>query len=276
MEKIHWRNLELKDCPFFLSIRQYEPGERFILHNHDFCELMMIRSGSGRQILNTRPGKLGAGDLFFIRPEDSHSFKAGIDGLELFNCAFPETYPADIEKQYFTEEQGYFRNTGTYPQHIRLAGPIQESIAEQYLSLATQERSRFSIDLFLMTIYHRLRSPAPGITASGASDWLIRALKGMQSLENLRQGTSRLVQLSGRSREHVSRETRKYTGVSPSEYVLNLKLTRATDMLSSIGKPVTEVAFECGFENLSYFHRCFRKRFGISPLQYRKLHQSVI
>ena len=62
------------------------------------------------------------------------------------------------------------------------------------------------------------------------------------------------------------------TGASLSERVLELRLQKARRMLSDRRNDhlkVSEIAFACGFNETSYFNRCFRRRFGDTPLNYR-------
>jgi AraC-like DNA-binding protein len=41
-------------------------------------------------------------------------------------------------------------------------------------------------------------------------------------------------------------------------------------------KKIIEIAFDCGYENLSHFHLVFRRRFGVAPRGYRRQHQSLL
>src|SRR5262249_38776730 len=55
-------------------------------------------------------------------------------------------------------------------------------------------------------------------------------------------------------------------GASFSVRVNELRLRKAADLLSrGKGRRISDVAFECGFNDLSYFNRCFRRRFGLTP-----------
>lgn len=61
-------------------------------------------------------------------------------------------------------------------------------------------------------------------------------------------------------------------GTTFSEYVLTQRLDRACSMVSDEGNAkltITDIAMRCGFGDLSYFNRCFRKRFGVSPKCFR-------
>ena len=55
---------------------------------------------------------------------------------------------------------------------------------------------------------------------------------------------------------------RTYLGDVRSEYAANL--------IKTTGKSLTEIAYECGYENLNTFCRCFKKKFGATPSEYRK------
>ncbi|NGP75475.1 helix-turn-helix domain-containing protein [Balneolaceae bacterium YR4-1] len=67
------------------------------------------------------------------------------------------------------------------------------------------------------------------------------------------------------------RKVKSITGYSPVEYIRNLQLQKAVDLLSKNYGNVSEVAYESGFNNLSYFSKCFREKFGVNPARYSKL-----
>ncbi|MFR2336319.1 MAG: helix-turn-helix domain-containing protein, partial [Waltera sp.] len=55
-----------------------------------------------------------------------------------------------------------------------------------------------------------------------------------------------------------------------TQYLMHLRLTHACHLLESTSLPVTEVALQSGFSNVSHFIRSFHASFRMSPLQYRK------
>jgi AraC-like DNA-binding protein len=56
------------------------------------------------------------------------------------------------------------------------------------------------------------------------------------------------------------------------EYLNNLRLEKAAEKLRMNSAAITDVAMTCGFNNVTYFNRLFRKKYGMSPGQYKKLH----
>jgi transcriptional regulator GlxA family with amidase domain len=68
----------------------------------------------------------------------------------------------------------------------------------------------------------------------------------------------------------LHRHFRAALGASPIEYLVRTRIRHARDLLQQTDLPVTEIAFECGFESADYFSRCFRNSTGLSPRAYRK------
>lgn len=72
----------------------------------------------------------------------------------------------------------------------------------------------------------------------------------------------------GMSRTQLFRKIQALTGFSASEFMRVVRLNRAAEMLKNKTGSVSEVAYRVGFNNLSYFARCFKARFGTTPGNY--------
>ena len=77
-----------------------------------------------------------------------------------------------------------------------------------------------------------------------------------------------LAQKIGLSRMHLFRKIKALTDLSASQFVLVIRLKRAAQLLAEKAGTVTEIAYQVGFDNPSYFSACFRKQFGVRPSQY--------
>lgn len=63
---------------------------------------------------------------------------------------------------------------------------------------------------------------------------------------------------------------KRYIGQTFTEYVNSLRLDKAALLLTSTTEPACDIAYDCGFANVSYFHRLFSNKYGMSPCAYRK------
>jgi AraC-like DNA-binding protein len=63
---------------------------------------------------------------------------------------------------------------------------------------------------------------------------------------------------------------KKYTGVPPVQYHLDLKILRAKEMLLYDDKSIKEISYDLGFQSIYYFSRIFKNKQGVSPSEMRK------
>src|SRR5271163_4740621 len=78
-----------------------------------------------------------------------------------------------------------------------------------------------------------------------------------------------LAEESGYSRAHFLRMFRAATGLTPHQYVLDLRLRRAQDRLRQKGSSIIDVAVSCGFSSQSHMTNVFRQRLEMTPGEFR-------
>ena len=68
----------------------------------------------------------------------------------------------------------------------------------------------------------------------------------------------------------LQRAFAKHFGMSPKQYLIQLRMNRALELLTENELSVKEISFVCGFTDEKYFSRAFKKKYGCSPSQFRK------
>ena len=66
---------------------------------------------------------------------------------------------------------------------------------------------------------------------------------------------------------------KEHTGLAPNQYLLEVRIRKARELLTNTTLTVTAIAEETGFKSSFYFSRFFKKRAGLSPRQYREKFQ---
>lgn len=74
------------------------------------------------------------------------------------------------------------------------------------------------------------------------------------------------------SKEYIIRLFKRTAGVSPYQYYLTVRLGRACDMLKKSEYSIVQIAEKSGYGTAASFSKVFKKKFGISPAEYRKLY----
>ena len=69
---------------------------------------------------------------------------------------------------------------------------------------------------------------------------------------------------------------KKHTGQTFTEYINSLRLEKAALLLTSTTDPACDIAYDCGFTSVPYFHRLFSRNYGMSPSNYRKKYSAAI
>lgn len=102
-------------------------------------------------------------------------------------------------------------------------------------------------------------------------EWIEKAITFVE--QNLANESYSVEQLSAdlcMSRMTFYRKIQSMTGQKPSEFIRSIRLRRAAVMLKEGALTVTEISYATGFSSVSYFSRCFRTMFGVSPTQFGK------
>jgi len=92
-----------------------------------------------------------------------------------------------------------------------------------------------------------------------------------QNLDNPEFDVNMFARAMNAGRTKLFLKIKGITGLTPNDFILNIRLKRAQILLKQMDtKTVSEIAYEAGFNSPSYFIKCFRRFFGITPAQYQK------
>lgn len=76
------------------------------------------------------------------------------------------------------------------------------------------------------------------------------------------------------NRSYFSKLFKESMGCPPQEFLIRMRLTKATELMKSSGAAIGEIAAQCGYPNQLHFSRAFKKRYGIPPREWRN--QNVV
>jgi AraC family transcriptional regulator len=132
------------------------------------------------------------------------------------------------------------------------------------------EEIAFALAGAVIGIVADVRGGDGGATAADR-ERVARVLGAMQSDHARAYPLAGLARIAGLSRYHFLRTFARVTGVTPHQWLLRARLRDAAERLVTSSAPVTEIALDAGFDDLSNFVRTFRAEFGVPPRRYRSM-----
>jgi AraC-like DNA-binding protein len=276
--------LRLRSEDFFsgelpIAVLPREPQPLYPPHSHDFHELVMVTAGSGEHATERGSHKLMAGDVFLVRRERVHSYTA-IAGLQLINILYDPERLLPVELRESLEPLDIVRSGR--PLRLDPANLLEAmAVAEQLR--AELSGDRFGRKVAVVAAFHSLMvrlvrfSRASLPAEQGAAGYRIaRVIHYLEEHFAEPLDLAQLAKKGGMSVSHLVRSFRQYTGRPPVQYLLDVRIRNASQLLVSSDWNITEIALRCGFSDGNYFTRQFRRRVKLNPTEYRRLHRQMI
>lgn len=258
----------------------YIYNENSELHYHDnFYEIFLVLAPSIVHIINDSRKTLTRGTLVFVRKEDIHGFEYDASKEPSFvNLTFPESILKDLFSYLSDGYPSKELLSVSEPPSIVISETDIDWIFKQLEKLNSTMASdipqlKYHCRVFLFRLFTRyfFRSATHGqIASENVPHWLYTLDKEMQKLKNFSQGIDHMVIMSGKSREYLGRMLKQYYGKTITEYINDLRLNYWANVLANSDMPILDICYECGFQNVSWAYTLFKKKYGISPLKYRK------
>lgn len=90
-----------------------------------------------------------------------------------------------------------------------------------------------------------------------------------QNMGNADYTVDQLARDVAMSRASLYKKTSVMLGITPNDFLRNMRLKRAAELLTQTNEPVGQVALAVGFQTARYFSQCFRQMFGMTLTEYR-------
>lgn len=253
------------------------------IHNHSVYELNFVENAKGvRRIVGDSQEVIGDYDLCLITsPDLEHVWEQN-------ECHSDDIREITVQFDFSMSDETLF-GRNPYASITRmmqeakkgLSFPLQ-AIMKVYGMLDTLSSVKdgfYAVQQFLTILYELSRCENARTLASSSyakvtvEDDSRRILKvknfiSKNYMDELR--LPELASLAGMSSSAFSRFFKLHTGRNISEYIIDLRLGYAARMLVDTAKSISEIGFDCGFNNLSNFNRIFKKKKGCTPSEFRE------
>lgn len=272
------------DNPGIFVMRRRNVVESHRMHRHTFFEIVLVCSGYGSHVTDGGEYPLRQGNVFLVKPGGAHGYR-NRKGVEIVNILYaPSRLTIDLSRM--TECVGYqaffqtspnlsdefrFRNGLTLnPERMAAVNALAREMEVE------QQQARPGWQVAVTAAFARLVLLISRTIADaeyGEYDEMIRINRILQYIachchEPLR--ISQIAKDAGLSVRTLERLFRYSLSTSPGAYLNDVRLAKASELLVSSNRPISEIAFATGFRDSNYLAKLFTRRFGMSPRAYRR------
>ena len=254
-------------------------------HGHDYIELAYVISGKLVHYIDDMRVELGKGDFIFLNYDDIHQYKL-LSGKSAYiiNCAFLPRFlnPSLDNCRDFNEV------LSSHPFYF-MKGMLLENPSRHVFKDDKNKKIRNLLEDMIKE-YDSGDVDNAEILRSHLKEIIIRAMRQIVSTKNTvrnelvlkamqygeenlkRHGLSinEFAEKNGVSRQYISRKFKEVTGGTFGDYLRYLRINLCLEMLSSVDRPITEIAEEVGYKDMNTFYDHFRKEVGKTPNEYKK------
>ena len=270
---------------------RFPEGRRIVLHRHpcgvgvsvnsrEYVELVYMCRGDSRHRIGTMDVTLAEGELLLLgqnTPQEllpledsalavSFFIKPELFGDILTFLGTEETPLREFVLRCLGQETPY----GYLHFHVSDVKPIQNLMENLLLHLLEHPYSRWAIPMYTVgLLFVQLLEESDRLTMGIREQQAILGV--LRYLETNYAGGS-LTDAAAMLHCDVawlSREIKRRTGRTYTELLQERRLRQAAWLLEHTRQRISDIALSVGYENVSYFHRIFQKRFGLSPKKYR-------
>lgn len=221
--------------------------------------ILLVLDGTAKVLHNNKYHTLSGGNLVIYAPDNEQFYSFENNSTTLW-CHFGGTVTDEIFESCGIASGVYFLNPDKR---------ITESFTALIRNFHLPSREKFSNVSLLELIYNiseSIRTPSN----TGKDDMVSPILTYINANYNKHITLDELAKKAGYSKSRFSHIFSETTGTTPIKYQNDIRLKTACELLTS-GISVSETAFSCGFSDALYFSRIFKKKYGLSPNEFKSL-----
>ncbi len=264
-----------------ITVRPHTRFVHFPRHTHDYVEAIYMCMGKTTHYINGNEVILKSGELLFLSQNaEQEILPAGTEDLAVNFIILPEFF--DTAVMMMGDEETPLRkflvdcmknnseNAGYLHFKVSDIVPVQNLIENLLWSLLHKNTNRRRIIQNTMgLLFLHLMDYTEWLEYGDNRDEAI--IKALSYIEN-NYASASLTELARRQHYDFawySREIKKKTGSTFTELVQQKRLSQAAFMLKNTDINIADIAIKTGYDNISYFHRIFKEKFGLTPHEYR-------
>lgn len=271
-------NLKSKRLADVFRFISFYPGETYGPHKHLRIEINYVKKGNCILRLDNESVTFREGEIMIITSDISHLFEAGPEGTTLMQLEFlPEIFShfslnaeagansgAPTSVFLFSEENRLIKIVN----NVRIMRVVQRIVNEleakspyyQYLVVM------YYAELLILIYRYMDEAYLPICT----NESLKKAIAYIRLNYHLDISITNVAEYTGISERYLRGLFSQHLNLSPLDYLNQIRINKAVELLRNTEMSIKEVCFQCGFQSPQYFSRIFKQQMGVTPREMTK------
>ena len=249
-----------------------------VLHSHDYFEIIIATKGVVTNNYLDKTTVLNVRDVILIKPNMQHD-PSSTTYSQHFNISFSAKTCEDTCNLINSNLYSFIKNTKS-----DFLISLDEEVYKHFLffikkllnnDIKTNDAIiKILLHEVLFFIYITFFKKEPQ-QEKNLPAWFNEYLLTLSKPEVFTKKLSDIYSLSGYSQSVIIKYFKQYLKITPVDYMMDLKIQYACNLLNKSNMTILTIANECGYSSLSRFITLFRNKMGISPTEYRKKCQTL-
>ena len=247
------------------NIFHYSKGSFTKRQNYHYFLILYVYSGTGTLVYRDKTYHLDKNDGFFINCMDLHTYTATSDVWDVGVLHINGPLLPHFHAQYMQHGSPLFHEptTGNFQQ-------LLEELLRIYDVPHLHRDWQASNCLGNILTHLLVSSTSEGNTSRQIPQNIRYLMRYIESNYSSHLTLDYLAEFANMNKYYLAKEFKKYTGFSPNDYVISLRINQAKQMLLSSDLPASVIAHEVGIHDMNNFTALFKKKVGMTPTQFRK------
>lgn len=232
-----------------------------------YFSVHFVLKGEGMIIQGETKKHLKEGDLFCLFPNQTHQYTTDPNNpLELFWLAFDGKQATPLLNRIGLSQHSFIIDSLINNDIISVLDELSHHFTN---NIKDDELNRLSI-IYKLFYHISLQTKERNLTPVTTINWIQESKKYMDMHFADDITVKDVAKYAGIHRSHFTTSFVKEVGITPLQYLLTLKMNRASQMISEHSYTITEIAYSLGYSDLYSFSRAFKNYYKVSPKQYLK------
>lgn len=254
-------------------------------HWHEELEMVVVTEGCAQVSVGAEKFEVAAGDGFFVNAGVLHA----ASGTGNANCRFhslvfhPRLVGGSIDSIFWRNYINPLLENNSV-KGLRLAGDVEwmrraidaaesawQGCADEAKGYEFQVRAALSEIIFLLSAHcESAQSRQPSEKTLRDGERIKHMLQFIQANHAGELNVAAIAESASISESECLRCFRSTLGMTPIQYLIQYRVQRAAELLQTTQLKITDIGLQCGFQEMSYFAKVFRRICGCTPGEYRK------